>query len=539
MDFYVRQGDFSNIVEQVRYIDASLLRNSEISERVLNALLHMPDIELELGDDLELLEMLIDTLDGKDIAHPVLFKIWRSGNRKQYKNNAKSIVRFLSSKQIFDKNAFLLSAFFKIEEYRYETTNYIISNIHEIELNDIGLIYDTYLHWFDQDEILDNLYALYRKSRDYNLLEKLTVLAYIQKIPLSKWMTKKDISQTIKKLKKEKKYSNLVKHLDSYLKSDSFKNKSKHKITLRKTKVDKPKVAVCISGQLRGYQKTWSSIKESIVDPFNADVFVHVWEDIGFKDPLLTRGHAGRTFSGETLNAWLEIGKTMEFKKMKERYGAIWDLLPKGKVTQAEISDFYNAKACVVEDDKAENFKNFNNVQKMYYKIDAAYQMAKNFHHYDYYIRVRPDKKFSGSLDIDSQEFIYNNANLLIVDEPIKLLPKLLFVGDQFSMSTESAMNIYASIHKNVIKYRELGYYSADVMKAHEPIAWQLYRNNIRIMSLREMNIFKGAGLYDAQELLDARDIYDKIGKMLEDSQYNPDKLLLSALKKDMMQMEV
>lgn len=42
--------------------------------------------------------------------------------------------------------------------------------------------------------------------------------------------------------------------------------------------VNNLKVALCLSGQMRFFDDGWQSVKELVVNPLNADVFLHTWE---------------------------------------------------------------------------------------------------------------------------------------------------------------------------------------------------------------------------------------------------------------------
>ena len=40
------------------------------------------------------------------------------------------------------------------------------------------------------------------------------------------------------------------------------------------------KAALCISGELRSYDKTYAELKNNIIDPLGADVFVYSWDAV-------------------------------------------------------------------------------------------------------------------------------------------------------------------------------------------------------------------------------------------------------------------
>ena len=39
------------------------------------------------------------------------------------------------------------------------------------------------------------------------------------------------------------------------------------------------RVALCLSGQMRSFERTFDSINENLIKPNNADVFIHSWFD--------------------------------------------------------------------------------------------------------------------------------------------------------------------------------------------------------------------------------------------------------------------
>ncbi|CAN0538743.1 unnamed protein product, partial [Ectocarpus sp. 8 AP-2014] len=49
--------------------------------------------------------------------------------------------------------------------------------------------------------------------------------------------------------------------------------KVKHNFQTRR-----PKIAVCISGQMRNFECHAPNVMESIVNPLKADVFIHTWK---------------------------------------------------------------------------------------------------------------------------------------------------------------------------------------------------------------------------------------------------------------------
>jgi len=41
------------------------------------------------------------------------------------------------------------------------------------------------------------------------------------------------------------------------------------------------KIAICLSGHLRTFDKTFRSIKEKLLDVYDCDVFISTWNNLG------------------------------------------------------------------------------------------------------------------------------------------------------------------------------------------------------------------------------------------------------------------
>ncbi len=135
------------------------------------------------------------------------------------------------------------------------------------------------------------------------------------------------------------------------------------------------RVALLISGELRCFEHTWESMKKYIVDPFNADVFIHTWE----------KG----------------IGNESRFSSCPAFVKHTPESFIKNVVQPTEfvIEDFY--------DKKTWNFvgKYFKKRESpMFYSIYAANEIKKSHENkkrfkYDVCFRTRPDNLFMGYTD--------------------------------------------------------------------------------------------------------------------------------------------
>ncbi|MGJ7475825.1 hypothetical protein ACSFEV_18945 [Pseudomonas fulva] len=182
----------------------------------------------------------------------------------------------------------------------------------------------------------------------------------------------------------------------------------------------KPKVAVCISGMYRCGNVAIDSICENIVNPLDADVFLHSWEVMQEWPGL---GGAGdewimRTFRREIFEKCPEQLKSKAaFKSLFPRTfnkldtpqttGFSTDRLPKQlKLTRHLIeNEGQVSNAAGIPIDKLSS-RGSTNQAKMFYGIYKSHELVvehekANGFRYDYIVRCRPDVALRNKLSID------------------------------------------------------------------------------------------------------------------------------------------
>ncbi|GEM_PF-3099305 len=225
----------------------------------------------------------------------------------------------------------------------------------------------------------------------------------------------------------------------------------------------KLKVALCISGQLRGYKEAYNSIKKSIVDPLQPDIFVHTWQDVGFKKPYPIP-HANRVFQGHFLRAYQDLmaSKNYSYDDAKGKLPNVFSLLDNNcTVTEKQLKEFYQTDFVVVEDDQSGDFEQYTNQQKMRYKIAACNQlMQTNGKFYDLVIRLRPDLELHAVKDTNWLEVAEacNNGKVIMVDwctgikegidSFIETCGGIYGIGDQIAIGSQRSMDFYAGMLK-------------------------------------------------------------------------------------------
>src|SRR5215216_1422311 len=92
------------------------------------------------------------------------------------------------------------------------------------------------------------------------------------------------------------------------------------------------RVAICISGQLRTFESTFESLSKHILRPFNCDVFLSTWNDVGIltspsKAPHEVLDNAARLYSPVKMDveSWPQVRSgwgDLTFFEKRTRLGA-------------------------------------------------------------------------------------------------------------------------------------------------------------------------------------------------------------------------
>ena len=208
----------------------------------------------------------------------------------------------------------------------------------------------------------------------------------------------------------------------------------------------RPRIAVCVSGQLRGYRAAHETWSRSLLAAADCDLFVHTWANVGRSSAegfRSTLPFAGAAFSDAYRGVALAVG----FDEVKQRYPTLFAHLERSEHVDApELSAFYGTDHVVVDDDGTEAFAGWTNQDKMHWKIQSAHDLAvASGQEYDLVVRVRPDKPivFSAFAWRDLLEVCTRSATIL-ADGPRGVHYAKLVIGDQFAIGSPEAMAIYS-----------------------------------------------------------------------------------------------
>jgi hypothetical protein len=155
----------------------------------------------------------------------------------------------------------------------------------------------------------------------------------------------------------------------------------------------KLKVAVCISGQLRGYASAFQSWKHTLLKDVDYDLFVHSWMRVGRSGAEPFRyvlPFDGERFTEKYREICLRIG----LDEFKACYPTLFQALADtARVTEDEVAEFYGTPHVRLDDDDQPPFVALSNQEKMHSKIQSCFDMAMaSGNEYDLIIRLRPDK---------------------------------------------------------------------------------------------------------------------------------------------------
>ncbi|QPC41528.1 tetratricopeptide repeat protein [Kaustia mangrovi] len=151
------------------------------------------------------------------------------------------------------------------------------------------------------------------------------------------------------------------------------------------------KIAICVSGQLRGYVEALRTWRHLGLERHEAHYFVHSWYEIGRKRPNIM--HANRVFGGRFLKTYMKVCQEYGPQRVGKGFPVLLGSFDRmGRVSERDIMDIYDTPHVRLEDDSMEPFSSFSNSKKMYYKIEKAWEMAHDTGvDYDLVIRIRPD----------------------------------------------------------------------------------------------------------------------------------------------------
>ncbi|MFC0408936.1 tetratricopeptide repeat protein [Roseomonas elaeocarpi] len=225
---------------------------------------------------------------------------------------------------------------------------------------------------------------------------------------------------------------------------------------------EKPRVAICAAGQLRGYETAWPALIEKLAGPLEADLFLSTWDKVGtshgainsiarlvspaFFEALPPVQRRASEFLATFRNtaALFSRDETVSAEALREQLG----------LTGVEVEDGDSFTARLEElgiDDRGRNpcrmvYRNW--------RCDALMRehVAHTGKPYDIVVRTRPDLLLN-HIDLDAVR-----ATAAQPDRVLAPRFRSVVLDDQFAVGHDSAMQIYAGIWPLVERNRGTWY---------------------------------------------------------------------------------
>lgn len=272
---------------------------------------------------------------------------------------------------------------------------------------------------------------------------------------------------------------------------------------VRPIPIRKLKIAVCISGQLRGYKEVFDTWEQFGFREHDTDFFIHTWSNIGKRK--LTSSQSERSFSGKFKDIFSELCLEYGLPYLKDTLPSLFNYfdIPE-KIGESELMEFYSAKKVIVEDET--KFQEFSNQEKMHYKIEQCYKLAKEYDDYDLIIRIRPDLKINVKTAIDFHHILLQSRlkNYIYTDRPkqirIDVNDPFIYIGDQFAIGGVEQMHEYCTTWS---KTNSKLFFKLDKFFGHVTLGLNSFLSGLKIEKLENVNF----GPLKAQNLINDEQI--------------------------------
>jgi hypothetical protein len=289
------------------------------------------------------------------------------------------------------------------------------------------------------------------------------------------------------------------------------------------------RLAVCLSGQLRGYEAALASWRQTLLTHVDATFFIHSWRNVGRSDAKPFRyvlPFAGRSFP----ETYRQIALAAGYEAMRDRYPTLFRALADGaRVDEVGLSALYDTDHVILEDDGDAAFAAFSNQDKMHYKIAAADRMAQEAGGFDLHLRLRPDLATRlRAFDWRDMAVACRARPVLYAEKPPGLHYGVLMQGDQFALATPATMQAYAGAWDRLPPFARAGFAGCPpAFTGHTSLAFGAWMQGIAV----ERAPVKFGTLQEARPMASA----EILAALEEDSRGDaPDLRLIAAARADL-----
>ena len=275
-------------------------------------------------------------------------------------------------------------------------------------------------------------------------------------------------------------------------------------ITLKnKSKKKKLKIAICISGQLRGYREAFKSWQKFGFNSHDIDIYASVWRNTGRRK--IQKSHLNRIFHERFEKVFRDYTSGKSDQEIAYLLPSLYKYFDVDvPITERDIIDTYSPEKFEIIEDS--NFSDKDNKFKMHFMIERSFSLIDDPEKYDLLIRVRPDKSLD-NFNIDWED-IYSTLDdkTILVSNPCKIHSVVGFVmDDQFAVGKPNPMREYFTTFRKcqekegVFKSEEYHQF-----RAHMSLFLSLVEQSINVQTITDFERDIAWG-----ELLDAEKISD------------------------------
>lgn len=277
------------------------------------------------------------------------------------------------------------------------------------------------------------------------------------------------------------------------------------------------RIAVCVSGQLRGYRAAFPTWKKLELDRHHTAYFVHVWKDIGHNWQRMW------VYLKRNPSLFDAFVRPNGISFLQSRYPGMIDAalrLSSSEADDDELQNFYGTPHVVIEDDRESPFLDRNNFWKMHYKIEQTHRFAlRQGGDFDLMLRIRPDREVT-SCEVDWRELYWraSTAHTLFVDQAYVYTEETCWVGDQFAGGTPRTLDVYANFYSDFTHMLETQKVPLDAVPR-----WIAHRNLFYLLFYRGILAREAPGLV--------------FGRLLDPAMLSPEEVL-SLVRHDIAQRQ-
>lgn len=261
--------------------------------------------------------------------------------------------------------------------------------------------------------------------------------------------------------------------------------------TKKATPSSRLRIAVLISGQLRGYREAYQTWKHLGLLDHDLSIYVHSWENTGGKEPVPM--HADRVFSGAFLTAYVNACMSAGYHIVRDMYPSLFRLLNRTAIANEKgIKEFYGARKVVLENDAGAKFASFDNSMKMYYKIEKCFDIcAEDAEEFDLFIRIRPDRSVRPETSINWRD-IYRECTkngAFFVEQRYHNSWGQFNIGDQIGIGAYETMKRYCKTFSDTQNHGTLvgklaPKFGGSLYYGHRNLAISMFEGQTNILTL-------------------------------------------------------